>query len=253
MVPALRAAGIPAIAARFPLDGPQPTFDPPLEAVLAAPIGTLRHVPSACRVRVATVLGGILSRLVRDASWEDAYRLLAFPKMVLGPLPRRVGRHPAESANEFHRRIDRFRRGEFGSLWHRDTQTRRQAPITRARTEQEALGEPSDSVLRSVCALVEEGAWAKAAKTLTSRGLADMDIPDNRTRLVSLNPLGQPVSCPPPVPADSKLTGDAWSALVHAAVTSFPAGGAPGTSGLRPCHLKDLRKRAGSLRRSWPP
>ena len=71
-----------------PLGGPQPVFSPTLAEVLERSVGTVRHIPAACRLQVASELGGILSRLVQTPTWEEIYRLLAFPKMVLTTGPR---------------------------------------------------------------------------------------------------------------------------------------------------------------------
>jgi hypothetical protein len=82
-----------------------PSFNPMLAEVLECGVGTVRHIPAMCRLQVAVAIGGILSRLVQNPTWEDAYRLLALPKMVLVASKRGGVRHPQDAANEITRRL----------------------------------------------------------------------------------------------------------------------------------------------------
>ena len=100
--------------------------------------------------------------------------------------------------------------------------------------------------------LVEEGALAKAAKHLISRGAADTRDPDVATKLRALHPHGPPVelggnSTPPPyVDPALEMEAPEWARLVLQAVAGFPPGSAAGPSGLRPCHVKECLRRPGS-------
>jgi hypothetical protein len=111
--------------------------------------------------------------------------------MVLQPLARRGARHPHEAANTVTQRLMRFTRGEFAGLWARDVGPQRKMR-TRADTAEAESGELPAAVVRGVRALVEEGAWGKAAKLLVSRGLADITDPSTKEKLRTLNPLAPP-------------------------------------------------------------
>ena len=120
-----RTGEVPAIAGgpaeppagtQTPLNGPCPDFSPSMAEVLESNSGTLRHIPAACRLQVAAVLGGVLSRLVQSPSWKDLYCLLALPKMVLAVGRRGGSKHPQDTANEVTRRILAFQRGEYAAL-----------------------------------------------------------------------------------------------------------------------------------------
>ena len=101
-----------------------------------------------------------------------------------------------------------------------------------------------------VKALVSEGAISKASKHLISRGIAKVDDPGVREALAALHPEHMPVSVsddlPKVIPADLLQGTDlTWESLSWDAAQSFPAGSAPGPSGFRPGHLKELLAKAG--------
>jgi hypothetical protein len=250
--PALTPPPLAEAPPGHPIDGPMPVFAPSLVEVLERPVNTLRHVPAACRVRFAAALGSTLSRLVSSPTWEDLYRLLSIAKMTLVSPPRGGAGHPGAAAAEVGRRLVAFERSQYQSLWP-EAEPLRRKPVTRRDTATNEEGSLPKGTARVVESLVAEGALAKAAKALVSRGLADLDDPGNREALLRLNPVGEPVT-PVEVPApDFGLTGAQWKDLVHAAIVSFPAGSAPGPSGLRPCHLKDCIRRPGSAGSLLPP
>ena len=66
-----------------PLSDPCPSLTPSLQDLLGAPIPTARHIPSACRLQFATILGGILQSLAANPTWEAAHQLVALPKLTL--------------------------------------------------------------------------------------------------------------------------------------------------------------------------
>ena len=100
--------------------------------------------------------------------------------------------------------------------------------------------------------LVEEGALAKAAKHLVSRGVADSHDPDVAAKLRDLHPSGQPIALggegelPLSIPTDLNVADTEWGKRAVLAIASFPPGSATGPSGLRPCHLKECLRRPGS-------
>ena len=116
-------------------------------------------------------------------------------------------------------------------------------------------GTPADlppSTIATVRGLVEEGAFSKAARHLTSEGLADVSDPGVAEKLRDLHPLGPSVdfgdSLPHPGNGPAQLPPDLedWETFCFQAISYFPVGSAPGPSGLRPSHLKDCIRKAGS-------
>ena len=100
--------------------------------------------------------------------------------------------------------------------------------------------------------LGEEGALAKAAKHLISRGVADARDPEVATRLRELHPEGPPIALgqgallPASLDPQLELEPSEWTRIAVQAIASFPPGSAAGPTGLRPCHLKECLRRPGS-------
>ena len=112
------------------------------------------------------------------------------------------------------------------------------------------------SHVSTIRALVEEGALSKAAKMLVVQGLADSENPVVEKALRELHPPAQPhlvAGDALPSAVQGNLAGDMeeaekaemWEKRVWSAITSFPPGSAGGPSGLRPTHLKEIRRKLG--------
>ena len=236
------------------LNAPSPLFQPPLDELLQAQIPTVRHLPNACRREFAEVLGELLASLAEEPTWEAVYGLMALPKLVLRAPNTRADSKPSNLSLDIARRLRLFRSGAWPSLWTEvrpaRTEGPKRRPLTRSRSNQETL---PPSVVDTIKGLVEEGAFSKAAKHLVSRGLADISDPDVSAKLASLHPRGSPVhvggdsALPERVDVGWELHPDDWDTLCLTAIQGFPSGSAPGPSGLRPSHLKDCLKRAGSI------
>ena len=225
--------------------GPEPTFSPSLDEVLASPVPTCRHVPSGARLLVAEILSAILTRLAERPAWEDLYRLMTLPKLLLA-IPARAGaRHPKQSLHEIQRRAELFLDGRFADIWKSPAPSL-SGRVTRGTVDAARDDTLSDSQQRTIRALVEEGAFSKAAKVLVSRELCDSEDPDIRQRLMDLHPSGSRLSLEPLPYSPVELSENEWVQLIYGAIGSFAAGSAPGPSGLRPCHLKDCIRRPGS-------
>ena len=122
---------------------------------------------------------------------------------------------------------------------------------TRGAQAKEAESLPR-GVVDTIRGLVEEGALSKAAKHLLSEGLADTKDSAVTEKLHSLHPDRPPVNLEAAgLPKDIKVdlsAGDeefSWADVTWDAAMSFPPGSAPGPSGLRPTHLKDLLAKEG--------
>ena len=151
---------------------------------------------------------------------------------------------PAKLAQEIQRRLDCFQAGKVSDLWDSidiaNTSTRRSRRIRNKTKEDDTL---SPSTVSTIRGLVEEGAFAKATKHLTSSGLADLGDPAVAEKLRNLHPRGSSPTFSEALPLPSSLPSllpgdeDEWEQWCIEATARFPAGSAPGPSGLRPADL----------------
>ena len=188
-------------------------------------------------------------------SWENVLKWVAFPKLVLRAAARGGKAHPKQVVGDVERRIRLWREGGLQLLWEEASlkDTRRTEGVkTRAAVQQAAEESLPKGVVETIRGLVEEGALSKAAKHLLSEGLADSHVPGVKERLRSLHPQRPPVALadaglPETIPVD--LTGGdesfSWDDATWEGAMSFPPGSAPGPSGLRPTHLRDLLLKEG--------
>lgn len=146
-----------------------------------------------------------------------------------------------------------FHEGKYEQLWSEATSK----PLPRQPTHTRQFSAQAESELprrtvEVIRGLVEEGALAKAAKHLISRGAADTRDPDIAAKLRDLHPTAPPVIrgsgslLPEWLDSPISLEPDEYAQIAMQAVTSFPPGSAAGPTGLRPCHLKDCLRRPGA-------
>ena len=156
------------------------------------------------------------------STWSE---LLMLPKCVLCVPPNASKANDKSTAAFILDRIARWEAGERLSLWsdlpsckpHRSSTTK-EARISRATT------------------LAREGLDSKACAALTSEGLANNDD-STFTKLQSLHPPGP--TAPQPDYSDLQQPPAFDANTIAKALQSFPAGSAPGPTGLRAQHLKD--------------
>ena len=156
-----------------------------------------------------------------DLAWKE---FLMLPACVLCAPPRGGRRHRRATAAYTIDRLNRWLEGERASLWD-------------SRPSPPPLGqhEMSDGGRRDFAtALAREGLDKKACAALLSSGLAP-ETAETVQELKALHPIQPPpaavqLSDLPPPPEIAVET-------VARALKSFPAGSAPGPSGLRPQHL----------------
>ena len=229
---------------------------PRISEVLAAPIPTLRHIPSACRRIFANLLGQILIQLTKSPTWQGVLQLVSLAKLTLRAPRKRSMLHPKRLTEEVTRRLLLFEAGQISQLWDEvdlaaPTGPRRSTRVANRRPNTEDIDTLPDSVINTIRGLAEEGAFSKATRHLVSEGLADVSDPAVLTKLRELHPTGTPVTYTDSLPAtcpDCDLPGEPeeWEHWCLQAIARFPTGSAPGPSGLRPSHLKDCIRKAGS-------
>ena len=237
------------IAKGTPLTEPCPSFQPSIYDVLSLPIPTSRHIPAPCRQGFSETLGNLLTRVAQRPTWEALYGLFVLPKLVLQAGRRRVKAHVKQQAIDIGRRLEMFHLEKFDQLWAEASLSNRAKPAVRTRLQmKQGDHDLSPGTVEVIRGLVEEGALAKAAKHLVSRGAADTRDPGVAAKLRELHPTGPEVKLggDSPLPSLTDPQFSDWAPAALQAVASFPPGSAAGPSGLRPCHLKECLRRPGS-------
>ena len=251
------ASNLPCLGSGTPCNQPMPMLSPPLAELLAANIPTMRHIPNACRRDLSVTLGELLAGLTAHPTWELFHNLMCLPKLVLGIPKRRGQAHRRQAAADVTRRLCAFRRGDLSALWvealRRPSKSTTQRPTRRSTRADEDPSDMPEAAVTLIKALVQEGALSKAAEMLVSEKVLDASDPAVLARLKELHPIGEQVSLggdnPLPRIGDepgADLDEDEWPIRLMKALTAFPPGSAPGPSGLRPGHLKDLLRRPGT-------
>ena len=140
--------------------------------------------------------------LVNEPSWEALHALFCAPKLILRAVTTRGPQQSHLLSQEIGRRIALFWDRKLLDLWKEATPGPGMShrPKTRRMTREEAddLTEALPaSVINGVRGLVEEGAFAKAAKHLVSHGVADGSDPATILCLQELHPDGPQVDLGP--------------------------------------------------------
>ena len=231
-----------------PLTQPCPaSLTPTPLDILKDDTATLLHIPRQARELVAMALAATLRHFVHSPSWESLQRLLAFPKIILAPLDRGGRSHWHVVSKTVQKRAQRYMDDTVEISW---AQTRRKAktPAPQLRTRQQhqnAESLQSKALLDRVESLVAQGAVSKACSLLSSDGIMDAKDPAVLEELRRLHP-HEPT--PPKLPqqarqwnfpTDNREKRNRLHCLLQC-IRSFPTSSAPGPSGLRPDHVKDL-------------
>ena len=216
--------------------------------VLQAQCFTARHIPSGIRYEVRNALTKLLRIWCQDPSPTSTFLLLAFPKLVLARCERTGKSHHKQQENHIRRRLRLFAEGQWLEL----RKALNEGPLpsrrrTRSTTAAQGLTEKD---LQSIRTLISEGAAGKVLRNLMSEGLHDQDDPDVLSKLKTLHPQGPDIvrnKLPSPdlVMDPETVENNFWETSARDVVRSFPPASAPGPSGLRPVHLKELLKRDG--------
>ena len=192
-------------------------------------------------------LGYLLRNLCTLKTWDALSRLLLFPKYVL-QMPARWGtKHRNSNLRSIIQRAQAIMEHPIPDLWAELNSSPLPRRSARKRTRPPSDGEapdPYDEFLEGrLQSLIAEGALGKAAKHLVSEGIHEPGDPTVTAALRDLHP--QPDNLPtfPDCPSWGEcLLEDSGERrkLIKEAILSFPAGCAPGPSGLRPRHLQDI-------------
>ena len=211
----------------------------------------------------AQSLSKILTALVQQPSWETLTRLFLFPRYVLAALSHGGRRASIQARQRVADRAFQIVSLPLSSIWEtvqesassseRRSARRKKPPVKRRLDFSPGSGgEPdtlSEDTIRSVRALVEEGALSKAVKRLASEGFHDPNDLEVLKRLRALHPAGCSTLPPEPVLRSAKNSAEEeWLATdyesrinqVRQCVLSFPIGSGAGPSGLRPLHLREM-------------
>ena len=196
---------------------------PSFSDIQAGQATTLRHIPAAARHLWTQVLTRVLASAAHHNDVKAWKELLMLPQSVLCAPPRGGRKHKRATAAFTVDRLHRWQEGEWLSL----CDSRPSPP----RSHKQMSADDRQSL---AIALAREGLEGKACNALLSMGLAPVTA-DTVRELQTLHPTGLPphISAMTALPPAPDLPPD----LVAKSLRSFPAGSAPGPSGLRPQHV----------------
>jgi hypothetical protein len=210
-----------------------------LDVLLSAQVGTLHHIPPACRKAAADSLASALRRLHDKKDAPSAWLVMSFPLLVLFPVARGGHRHNRQTTGVIMERLRRWNAGDFESLFQEFT-----SGSSLKRRQRNTM--PSDEldldpgVQRAVKAAVSEGALRKAATLLME------NTPPCSNAATALQELHPQRSMPVvPVASGQTMSIEVECAAVIKACKAFPPGSTGGPSGLRPVHLSEMLKTDG--------
>ena len=230
-VPSLMSIDTPTAPNFIPT--PHPDL-PNLDLVLSTHINTLSHIPRSCRDSCCFTLSTIYGNIVSAPSVFNWSLLLIFAKLILA-VPARGGRNSRNIVSIVNDRLKLWSQGQYVSLWKAAEAAQSKV---RRRQQQHQHSNPSQESFNAKRAEAKgrAGQYRNALQALSSEGLAD-DTDDVLEALRRKHPQAPPPtlpdgSCPAPIP----IPPDS----VKSAILSFNTDTAPGPSGLRANHLKDL-------------
>jgi len=156
-----------------------------------------------------------MTQLCENPTWEALHALYCLPKLTLWAPRQKALTQPQKLAQEVTRRLHLFNLGETATLWEAlenssiDQTTRRSSRLAKKKEPEEAL---SAATIGTIKGLIEEGAFSKATKHLTSEGIHSLSVPSVMENLRNLHPSGNKVtlgdSLPTPPLGTSKIMAD---------------------------------------------
>jgi len=84
--------------------------------VLMYPVPNMRHVPGPSRHAFSETLKNLLAAVAHNPTWEDMYRLLVLPKLVLQASRRRGKAHQQQQAIDVGRRLTMFHECKYEQM-----------------------------------------------------------------------------------------------------------------------------------------
>ena len=206
----------------------------------------MHHIPAVARNEVAATLARVLQNFRDRPGWESLQQLLAFPKVVLHVLDRSGNSHWAVVGATIHDRARAYLAEPLSQTWRstlaRKTSMRQLSTRVQAK-DQEAM---SKGFIAGLECMVADGCLSKACRHLTT-GLVNVSDPGVLDQLQALHPSEPHWTATRPLfghrlefTEDDEDTAKGVAEAVLHAVRSFPTGSAPGPTGLRPDHLREL-------------
>jgi len=211
---------------------------------------TVTRLPRGCVMEVSRIYCLLMNKYNKHPSWESLHALWAFPKAVFAAGPRGGRAHWSSVGQSIKSRAIAYLTRPVADSWE-DSKTlaQRNATGNRPWTRAFAAGaedRDDERWVKRITKLTSHGALSKACGQLTSAGVQDARDPEVLTTLKSLHP-NEPAPGVGPMGARSSLVFDLSEngskdrlVALRKTIRSFPPDSAPGPSGLRPDHLKDM-------------
>ena len=201
------------------------------EATNSSPAITVNHIPKKCRNAFSRAFCGVVNDVTGNSTLEAYTNLHAIAKCVLAA-PQRGGRqHGEHFVKVVNARLTAWNNG--------DRSLPKDNPRPRGRRRQRDPSPESeiDKRNRLVIKAAQDGQYGKAAKILSSNGLASPSQADVLAKMRLLHPTSPiPIIPDEECPAPTSVTEDE----VLSAIRSFPEGTAAGPSGFRASFLKQV-------------
>ena len=236
LTPISSSIAVPSLPSESSLHDLRPL--PPLDSILRLRVPTLQHVPKAIRDSWSLLLSDVLSEIFRNpliiSSW---CKLFMLSKCILSNPPRGGRSHWRATLKLVQSRIQRWKDGDLSGLWSDTTTSVRGLNARSARSKSKMPSAESQRRSNATRArrAVGDGQYRKALQTLTSMGLA-LPSSDIFSEMLAKHPCVDPPTIPESPPPNPIVVS---AEQVIGALRSFPAGSAPGPSGLRANHLKE--------------
>ena len=217
-----------------------PPAIPSLSQVFKFSLPTLNHLPKKARNAWAALLSDVLSNVADNASDVDSWiKLFMLLRCILFNPPCSRGSHSWwGTVHAVKSRIERWKSGELIDLWTEVINSSQSQPGLRRGKKASASSHRSSNAHRALHAAAD-GQYQKAIRFLTSEGVTpvnDAVFDEMLQKHPQTSPLPPPLLSPPDPP-------EVPASVVVKALCSFPAGSAPGPSGLRAYHLKEAFSR----------
>ena len=219
------------------LEGAQGVALPSWEEARTTRVATMRHIPKAARGEWGKTAAETFHAASQSPQEEKPWLLIyILARCVLVARPGEQGTAGGRSAAQrVKNACHRWRNGEASSLWKEATQ---ESKVQRRGRRRKAQAPPTleESNARRAKMLAQEGQLSRAAQALVSIGM-ESDSAAALAEMEDKHPHAEPPpeADPPETPPISVSSDE-----VADAVRGFRPGSAPGPSGLRGEHLKEV-------------
>ena len=223
------------------LDMPEPLQGPSLKEILSTPIATFDRIPSKARRAVSESFHNCLIDLLINPSWQKLRAFMAWPKIVLrAPGPEGKGQLN-QNVNTILDNIEHFHSQPLHHAWQPPVFTNKRR--TRSSTKKDRI---DDRLRLKIKRLVADGLAGQAMKLLMSSGAHDMSDPRVLQCLKDMHPSEGPIRRLPTPPEHAITFAQEHDAKeerhhnIRKCIRAFNYTSAPGPSGLKAAHLKDM-------------